>query len=148
MCESVCVYLTTVEHPLLFHLFPLLPRQRCFCKSTSESFGALKWILYVSQGNSIHRENRRKQSACQLSHICVFYRSRYSNLKIARKYTAHTPLHTSECICTCVWENKKGNGSYRESQTQRGRCNEVIILLLSAVRKLFLTLIDASGQII
>lgn len=30
----------------------------------------------------------------------------------------------------------------------KGWCNEVIILLLSAVRKLFLTLIDVSGRII
>lgn len=56
--------------------------------------------------------------------------------------------YTVQHLHACVWEKKKGNGSYRESQTQKGWCNEVIILLLSTVRKLFLTLIDASGRII
>ncbi len=47
-----------------------------------------------------------------------------------------------------VWKKKKGNGQCGESARHKGWCNEVIILLLSTVRKLSQTLIDVSGRII
>lgn len=71
---KMCVHLSSPTH-FFFRLFPLLlpPRQQCFYKSTSYSFGVVKWVLYVSQVNSarqIHWQNGRKQVLSNVFHIC------------------------------------------------------------------------------